>query len=208
MSVSVQSVMDALAGVAYAVDLDGRILSIGRRGWRLFAMENHAVELADPDKLIGRNLFDFILGEDVRAAYARMLERIRLGEPQITVPCRCDAPDITRDMHMTVTPLKRGRSIHAYLFQCISLSEHTRPPIALFEFARAREGAPLLSMCSMCERVCQAFEDGCADPAPWMEAERYYAHGGSSVVRISHTVCPQCFRHWVQGMTGRPPDGS
>lgn len=205
MSISAQSVMDALAGVTYAVDLDGRILGIGRPGWRLFALENHAVELADPDGLIGSNLFDFISGDEVRAGYARMLERIRQGESQLTLPCRCDAPDIARDMRMIITPLKRGRAVRAFLFQSLPLSERSRPPISLFEFARYSDEARLLAMCSLCERVCQAPAEDCTDPLLWMDAERYYACGGTSEVRISHTVCPQCFHQWVQSMTGREP---
>lgn len=207
MSITVQTVMDALAGVAYAVEPDGRILCVGRRGWRLFAVENQVVELAEADLFVGRNLFDCLAGEDVRHAYARMLERIRQGEPQITLPCRCDAPAITRDMRMTITPLKRNRSVRAFLFQSITLSERTRPPIRLYEFGGDNypDTVPLLGMCSLCERVCPGPSD-CSDrTAPWMEAESYYAHGGSSRVRISHTVCPYCFGTWVQGWTGAAP---
>lgn len=209
MTITVQTILDAMAGVAYAVEPDGRILAVGRRGWRLFALENGAVELAETESLIGRNLLDFLAGEGVRRAYARMLERIRQGEPQITFPCHCDSPGICRDMRMTITPLRRNRMLRGFLFQSITLAEHTRPPIRLYEFDgdHSSEDAPLLGMCSLCERVCPGPED-CSDvTAPWMEAESYYARGGSSHVRISHTVCPLCFRHWVQGWTGTPPPG-
>lgn len=207
MTITPQAILDALAGVAYAVDLDGRILCIGRRGWRLFAIENGALDLADADALVGRNLFDFLAGENVRQAYARMLERIRLGEPQLMLPCHCDAPAITREMRMAITPLKRSRTVRAFLFQSITLCEHARPPIRLYEFSGDNypESVPLLGMCSLCERVCPGPADCGEVGAPWMEAESYYAHGGSSRVRISHTVCPVCFRHWVQGWAGTPP---
>ncbi|HLO75941.1 MAG TPA: hypothetical protein VK196_05740 [Magnetospirillum sp.] len=207
MPLTVQTIMDALAGVAYATDLDGRILCIGQRGWRLFAVENGALGLANPDVFIGTNLFDALAGADVRMAYARLLERVRRGEPQITLPCRCDAPGVSRDMRMTITPLRRNRTVRGVLFQSITLAERTRPPIRLFEFADQGypESVPLLGMCSLCERVCPPWADCEDQAAQWMEPERYYAEGGTSQVRISHTVCSGCFRHWVQGWTGMPP---
>lgn len=207
MTVSAQSLLDAMAGVSYLIAPDGRILGIGHRGWRLFAVESGALDLAEPEPLIGRNLFDFIAGQEVHAAYGRMLERIRLGEPQVTLPCRCDAPGITRDMRMTITPLKRNRALLAFLFQSITLTERTRPPVRLYEFDGRDypDTVPLLGMCSLCERVCPGPEDCSQRTAPWMEAESYYARGGSSQVRISHTVCPYCFGQWVQGWTGTPP---
>lgn len=207
MTITAQTILDAMAGVAYAVEPDGRILAVGRRGWRLFAVENGALDLAETDTVLGRNLFEYLSGEDVHHAYGRMLDRIRQGEPQLTFPCHCDAPGVSRDMRMTITPLRRNRSLRAVLFQSITLAERSRPPIRLYEFAGDSypESVPLLGMCSLCERVCPGPDD-CSDvTAPWMEAESYYAHGGSSQVRISHTVCPFCFRQWVQGWTGTPP---
>lgn len=207
MTITAQTILDALAGVAYMVDVDNRILGIGRRGWRLFAVESGALDLAEPEPLIGRDLFDFITGDDVRGAYEYMLGRVRLGEPQITLPCRCDAPAVTRDMRMTITPLRRHRAVQAYLFQSITLAEHARPPVRLYEFAGHDypDTVPLLGMCSLCERVCPGPHDCSERTAPWMEAESYYARGGSSQVRISHTVCPTCFGQWVRGWTGQPP---
>lgn len=206
MTITAKDMIDAMAGIAYAVEPDGSILAVGRRGWRLFAVENGAVDLADTEPFIGRNLFEFLAGEDVQRAYARMLERIRQGEPQITFPCHCDAPGISRDMRMTITPLRHNRSLRGFLFQSITLAERTRPPIRLYEFNGDDfpEDTPLLGMCSLCERVCPGPHD-CSDAtAPWMEAESYYARGGTSQVRISHTVCPFCFGHWVQGWGGTP----
>lgn len=206
MNLTAQTVMDSMAGVVYATDPAGTIISIGSRGWRLFAAESGAPDVAERDRFIGRNLFDIIAGDDVRAAYGRLLDRVRSGEPQITLPCRCDAPNITREMRMTITPLRRGRALHGFLFQSLSVAEHTRPPLNLFTFATdLPETTPLLGMCSLCERVCVEVER-CSDlQAAWLEAECYYARGGSSHVRISHTVCPLCFRRWVEGWTGAPP---
>lgn len=204
MITSAQTMIDALAGVAYATDSEGRIELIGRRGWSLFAADSGAPEVADRDLFIGRHLFDFVAGDDVRAAYARLFQRIRQGEPQIVVPCHCDGPAVVRDMRLSITPLRHGRALRGFLFQSLPVSERTRPPMPLYEFCHVGlphpETAPLLGMCSLCERVCLA-DDG----ESWVEAEVYYAKGGTSHVRISHTVCPSCFRHWVEGWSSQPP---
>ncbi|MBC7906244.1 MAG: hypothetical protein H7Y60_05790 [Rhodospirillaceae bacterium] len=201
-----QNVMDSVAGVTYATDPTGTIISIGARGWRLFAAESATPEIAEREHFIGRNLFEFIAGDDVRAGYERLLDRVRSGEPQIALPCRCDAPSMAREMRLTITPLRRGRALHGFLFQSLTLAEHPRPPLNLFTFTTEfGETVPLLGMCSLCERVCVDV-DRCSDVhAAWLDAERYYANGGSSQVRISHTVCPLCFRRWVEGWTGAPP---
>lgn len=206
MNLTVQNVMDAMAGVTYAVDPYGWITSIGNRGWRMFAVDNSAPEVAERERYVGRNLFEFVSGDDVRVAYERLLNRVRHGEPLITLPCHCDSPSVTREMRMTITPLRRGRVLHGFLFQSLSLAERMRPPLNLFTFSSDYpETTPILGMCSLCERVCVEVER-CSDlQAAWLEAESYYARGGSSQVRISHTVCPLCFRRWVEGWTGAPP---
>ncbi len=204
MKFAAQNILDALPGVAYVVDAGGIIAGVGRRGWRLFAAEAGALDLADPQSVVGSSLFDFMAGDDVRHAYERIFERLRRGEPHITMPCRCDSPGVVRDMRLSLTPIRHQRTVTAYLFQSITLSERTRPPISLFEFASHHypETVPMLAMCSMCERVNPEPGDG---EEGWMQAEHYYACGGTSQVRISHTICPACFRQWVQGWTGTPP---
>lgn len=204
MTSTAQTILDALAGVAYATDDDGRIDIIGRRGWSVFAADNSAPDVAERERYLGRNLFDFISGDEVRTAYGRLLHRIRRGEPLIVVPCRCDAPTVSRDMRMCISPIKH-RGVHrGFLFQSIALTERTRPPIRLFDFPQYEsdysDAVPLLGMCSLCERVCPEINS-----EQWLEAEAYYAHGGSSQVRISHTVCTSCFRRWVEGWSGVPP---
>lgn len=204
MTITSQAIIDALAGVAYLIDLHSHIVSIGRRGWRMFAAESGAPEVAEAANFLNRNLFDFVAGEDVRGAYCRLLERVRQGEPQVVLPCHCDGPAVTRAMRMTISPVRNGRTLKGYLFQSIALAEHARPPLDLYTFtAHYPESVPLIGMCSLCERVCPPGSDEMS--AAWMEAEGYYARGGSSRVRISHTVCPNCFGRWVQGWTGQPP---
>lgn len=202
MPLRIQQLLDALDGIAYVTDGDTRLVAVGRRGWREFAEENGAPELADGNKLLGRSIFEFIAGDTVKDAFRHVLERAAATGREVLLPCRCDGPEIVRDMRLTISALRRSHGIDGFLFQSIQLTEHARPPLALYDF-RALQGAqrPLLAMCSLCQRVW--FDRG--DGAPvWLDAETYYAHGGSSWVRISHTICPDCFSRWVAGWSGTP----
>lgn len=198
-----QQLLDALEGIAYTTDPQARLTAIGRRGWREFAADNGAPELADTAALIGRSLFDFIAGDPVRDAFRQVMERAAASGRQVLLPCRCDGPGIVRDTRLTVSALRRGRAFEGYLFHAIPLAEHARPPLALFDFAARRpEDQPLLGMCSLCERVSPG---GGERPMDWLDAEAYYARGGTSWVRISHTICPDCFARWIADWTGKTP---
>lgn len=204
MTTAAQSVLDALEGVSYMVDADGVILSIGRPGWRAFALDNGAPALAEPAAVVGHDLFEFIAGAEVRGAYRTLLDRVRKGEPEVILPCHCDSPSLARDMRMTISPVRRGRGkAPGFLFHSIPLAEFARPPIPLYDFRGhpSDGGVPVIAMCSLCERICPIplGPNSLADEwqRQWVDAETYYARGGRSEVGISHTVCPDCFGAWV-----------
>jgi hypothetical protein len=51
-------------------------------------------------------------------------------------------------------------------------------------------------MCSYCQRV--AWPPGRARRRrEWIEAEEYYRRGGASEIRISHGICPPCYKDVV-----------
>ncbi|HSV29784.1 MAG TPA: hypothetical protein VLL76_09490, partial [Candidatus Omnitrophota bacterium] len=134
MKHDLSDLLDALEGTAYAVDTRARFIAVGARAWRRFALDNDAAELADPSVLLGCDLFDFILGDEVRQAYRQVMERARQGEPEVTLAMRCDAPDAARLMRLVVSALTSKGRLAGYLFQCVLLDERARPPLGLFAF--------------------------------------------------------------------------
>jgi len=189
------ALLDSLEGAAYLTDTNRRILALGGGAWQSFARENGAPHLAAPDGLIGRDVLDFVQGSPVRRTYERHLGMLATGErAALRFEYRCDAPDRLRRMRMCMSAVRVGGDLYGYLFQSILLSEETRPPIDLFDPAAIQAEAaqhaqrPIVTLCSFCHRV--ANDD--PDAAAWIDPESYYQAGGTSRVRVSHGVCPDC----------------
>lgn len=202
------SLLDAIDGVAYVVDVDGVIRTIGATNWQAFARENDVPALEAVDALIGKSLFDFIAGETVRDTYRFFLRELLDGMmDRLTLENRCDAPGLLRLMHMSITPMRNDGEISGFLFQNVLVESFTRPPMAIFAFANqspdssATDDRPVVGMCSFCQRIASlpgSDPRGAPDANGWEDAEAYYRKGGTSDVRISHAVCDECASRHLQ----------
>lgn len=190
------ALLEALEGVCYIVDRQRRITACGGAHWRRFAADNGGP--VDPVTVIGRDLFDFVAGERVRACYTDLLERLDAGRLSVaSYTYRCDSPSVRREMRMSITALRESDATTGFLFQSVTLNERPRPPIGLFDFARGRArrpdaALPLLGLCSYCQKVRHPAGSVEGEGA-WIEAEDYYRLGGSTDVQISHGICEPCF---------------
>lgn len=200
---NVATLMDAIEGIAYAVDRDGVIIACSHNRWEGFALANDGAELADPSSVIGRPLLDFIAGDDIKAHYARVLETVLGGEGgAVAFSYRCDGATVQREGRLSVTPILGAAGIAGALFQSVMLHESARPAMPLFDFkARARDlekarSLPLVEICSYCASVNKPHD---AAEENWVSAEAYYAQGGISEVSISHSICPPCFDRLMPG---------
>jgi hypothetical protein len=96
---------------------------------------------------------------------------------------------------VAITPLRLGAGVQCLLFQSLTVDELVRPPIDLFDFKavseliKGRRQLPIITLCSFCQRVDRPATQG--EPS-WIDAEEYYRMGGTSDVRISHGLCPDC----------------
>lgn len=187
-------VLNAFDGICYALDLEGNIVGVGPDNWNRFA--NLAGDTTPGARAVKRrNLFDFIAGDQVRDQLRDVMDKLISGTATDWVmPYRCDAPDTKRNMRISLRPIKNGEAVIGFLFQSVTLDESQRPPLDIFEFMKIEETLkkegefPLVSMCSYCQRV----KDGLHTSGEWTEAETYYANGGTSRVRLSHGICPNC----------------
>lgn len=194
--IDVQTVLDAMEGVAYAVDPAGHLLGCGRPNWDRFLARNQGSAWLGAEQIVGRNLFEFIHGTEVATRYRswmRSLAAANLGP--LTFDFRCDAPGERREMRMAITRLERGGRLFGFLFQATTLTAAARPPLNVYDSeavlaARVREAAlPLVRTCSFCQRLGWPPH---GEPEAWVEAEDYYRLGGVSQVRLSHGICPGC----------------
>jgi hypothetical protein len=189
-----EELLDAVDGIAYAVDSEHRIVAVGRRRWDRFAVENGAPELR-ADSVIGRNLFGFMSGTELRQTYRDLADRIvSTGEPAV-ITARCDSPGVARELRLAIAPLRLGDKGPGLLFQAQIVSETSRPRLDIFDSKtllsalKQESDLPIITMCSFCE---QLRWPGSGDEEDWITAEAYYRLGGSSRVRISHGLCADC----------------
>jgi hypothetical protein len=183
--------LEALDGISYVVSRDGTIGAIGAIKWNDFACQNGGPELLDKC-IIGRNLFDFVSGADVRSHIRHILYELSTRRrPACALPLRCDAPAQLRNLRQSITPIFEANECHSFLFQCVELHSRQRPSIDLYDFkVRAKQdlSLPLIVMCSWCLRI----QSAASTTDRWITAENYYAAGGRSEVRISHGICEAC----------------
>jgi hypothetical protein len=151
-----------------------------------------------PDRLVGRDLLELITGSEVRDFYRARHEAVLLaGAPSIAFEYRCDAPDVRRDMRMTISRLDLPGSEPLILYHSQLLSQIARPWMNVFEPGRALERLgdelhlPIVTMCGICQRLAWPLGRKAVGPE-WIEAETYYRRGGAADVRISHGVCEAC----------------
>src|SRR5262249_54871616 len=75
--------------IVYRIDRGDVIAEVGG-AWLAFALANYAPELA-PEKVVGRPLWDFVVGPTTRQLYRDLLARARSGRAA-RFPFRCDGP--------------------------------------------------------------------------------------------------------------------
>lgn len=179
---AIDSVFDALDGVAYWTDRDGVIQGGGVRNWTAFAVENGSANLKLGD-LVGQNLFDHIHGPRMRDAYRRLSRLVvEQQRPHVVFGYRCDGPLIARQMRMTLGAITDGRGAVGVLYHSQVLEERERPfgkP-----FARRDAVRPQAVVCGFCLQVKRG--------ESWVRPRVYYADGGPSEVSVQHDVCPSC----------------
>jgi hypothetical protein len=171
------SVVEALS---YAIDDQDRLIRLDE-GYYRFAEENGWDDAAVS---LGRSLWDFVAGEDVRKVLRLLVRRVRDEVGHVELTCRCDGPETRREMDVRIAATSSGRGV---LFSARLRSEEEREePQRLLDPAapRSRDRLP---MCAWCDR----FEvDG-----EWVEAEeaakRLELFRRREMPTLDHTVCPR-----------------
>ena len=192
-----EHLIDSLEGVVYVLDPASTLIAVGRRNWNAFADANGGPELENGSSAVGRSIFDFICGDDVRTAWKRAFDYVERVKRPLRLSVRCDSPGVQRELLMIVSPVVIEDSVGSVLVQSLTMSEVVRPPLVLFDFAAMRSrrsripDMQVLALCSYCQNV--RFPPGSHDgDGRWLAAEEYYRLGGSSQVRVSHGICPPC----------------
>lgn len=167
----------AATDVLYEIDADDRIVSVGG-DWAAFAQANGGV----PD-VVGRHLWDFVAGEEVRGIWELLVRHVRTQQAPLTFLYRCDAPGLRRLMQMQLSPEADGavsfRSRVVGSFDGVTFSGGWE--------SRSRDA---VVVCGWCGRV---------HAGEWVTPDRAAATLGltepdAAWPQLSHGICGTCAR--------------
>lgn len=157
--------------------------------WCQFAVENGAPSLATD--VVGKSLWDFIDGREVRRIYASLFQCARKRRRTLSVPFRCDSPDLYRAMRLFVTPVREGgieirATLEAICVQPLKLDVLNPSPLA--------HSMSLLEMCSWCKAILVGAEWHPIEKA--LEELRLLT--AQVLPTITNGVCDSCLQEYLQ----------
>lgn len=167
--------------LTYAIDEEDRLIKVDE-GYYRFAEENGWGEAGFS---LGRVLWDFIAGDDLKKLQRMLLRRLRTEVRSVELPFRCDGPDFRREMMLRIVAHSSGRTV---LFAAFMQSEEARDTSQQVFEQRVRRGPDMMTMCSWCDRFLVYGE--------WVEievaAKRLELFRLPQLPKITHDMCPTC----------------
>ncbi|HEY0390640.1 MAG TPA: hypothetical protein VGC63_02910 [Solirubrobacterales bacterium] len=169
--------------LSYAIDEHDHLIKVDQ-GYYRFAEENGWAEAGSS---LGRSLWDYVAGPDLKKLQRLLIRRIRDEVGDVELTCRCDGPQVRREMDVRIVARPGGRVV---LFSARLRSEEARDLPQLLLDPDAPRNDDTLKMCGWCDR----FEvDG-----EWVEVEEAAKRLGlfnrSELPTLVHGVCPDCHR--------------
>jgi hypothetical protein len=188
-----QALLNALDGICYLTDAEGRILQVGEPAWTA-SLQKAGVDASEPS-VLGGSVFDAIQSPEVRHTYEVIHHAVVTGfRAHVAFELRCDGPDVRQLLRMSISSVSGPCGQTAVLYQSQVLSAVSRPWMSLFDPQRIVDrirldgGLPIVTVCSFCHRVAWPLSSS----REWVAAEDYYRLGGPHDVRVSHGVCSDC----------------
>jgi hypothetical protein len=168
----------------YGIDANDILVSLSDE-WLEFARANGAGELTR-ERLIGRSLWQFVADDGTQKLYEAIFHRARRHCEEVTVPFRCDSPDLFRFMHLVISP-NTGGDIEL----CgRMLREQKRPYLSILD-RMIEHTTEALPICSVCLRMEIQAEK-------WVEPEQAVARlelfDAPKPPELDYRVCPDCVR--------------
>jgi hypothetical protein len=179
--------LDAERSPAFVIDPAGVLILINA-AWDRVAAGAGGPRAAEA---VGTRWLDHIHGDDLRAFYAELFQRICAGGPAEGVTAPCNTPERFRTFRDRFEPVRapRGSELRGVLVLTTQigdgpLEEHYR--VAPPDPARYRLPNGFLLQCGGCRRVHVA---GTSAPREWELVAEYVAHPAQEV---THGLCEVC----------------
>lgn len=171
--------------IQYRIDQADRIRFVNE-AWLQFAGHNGGKHL-DRDSIIGKSLWTFVEGDDLRQVYGLIFKTVRSRHESAVFRFRCDSPVCRRYFLLTISPLQE----EALILSTHLLREAPRPPV-LFLDPEVQRGEQFLTICSWCLKARLSTQG-------WLELEdaiqRLDLLGGREIPRVTHGLCLDCHRN-------------
>jgi len=168
--------------VTYSIDADDRIRSIDD-AWLEFARLNDAPELTRA-AVIGRSLWEFVTGVELRRLYGILLSKVRADDTRIVLPFRCDSPDERREMRLTLSSLHAG----AVRFEGVLVSSRRRPWLAILHPGIPHSDQRVV-ICGICRRL-RTPAGGWEELEDVVETMKLFS--GPRPPSLDESICTQC----------------
>ncbi len=153
--------------------------------WNTFAQQNAGGAEVLKDRVISRNLLDFIPHE-LKSFHADLFARARATGQPVNHDYECSSPNLYRLYRMRIYPLDSG---FAVINSLRVEHPHDRTSLAPDD-ATYRNSAGLIRMCSNCRRTNRANE-----PAVWDWVPDYAKRVPANA---THGVCPTCLEYYYR----------
>lgn len=175
---STVATLEAPAATAILYRIDGAdVLTDAGGGWDEFARANGGI-----GQVVGRPLWHFVTGTDVRAVWSLLLRRVREVGGPLAFLYRCDAPGVRRLMQMELLADSDGYvAFRSTQIKAASVDTY----VGRWEQGTCRDA---IVVCGWCARV---------QLDSWVSPEQAAAElglTGGRAARLSHGVCETCAR--------------
>lgn len=161
--------------LAYRLDDRDRIVEV-RGAWEAAAGRHASLK---PENVLGTCLYDHIAGKDTRTFVWLACYAARQSARPLTLPYRCDTPELKRRMSMTLSHHGTGGLLVAHRLVAVEALPRPRS----FAFAPTPSTRSLLVRCSCCNRV--------RVNGHWNEPEEL-AEPANGECQVIYGVCPGC----------------
>ncbi|HEY5807465.1 MAG TPA: PAS domain-containing protein [Povalibacter sp.] len=130
----------------HTIDARNRVVAVNA-AWLEFMRSLVSSDLT-PEAVIGRPVWDFVRGVQVRQLWEILFERVRAVGAPVFVPMRADTATLRRVMDVELHPLPEGAI--RQVFECVWTE--SRAAIALLDASYPRNDVSL-QCCAWCNRI-------------------------------------------------------
>ncbi|HNP29927.1 MAG: hypothetical protein KC592_01920 [Nitrospira sp.] len=168
--------------IQYSIDRNDHIRFINE-AWLKFACQNAGGHL-NRAFVIGKSLWEFIEGEELRHLYRLIFKTVRMKQQAAVFSFRCDSSLCQRHFQLVVSPLQEDE----LMFSTHSIREVAREPVFFLDPDVPR-GETFLTICSWCMKI-RLPNQG------WIELEEAVncldSLGSGVVPSLTHGICLEC----------------